>query len=93
MSGRPIKRTLRGHGHVHDGQKDTSRETARREDVAQRQALAHQTGLHRRRPGLAPEPQRPVRPNEMVVAPQERDVPAELVCATSVAWRAPTQVR
>ena len=73
--------------------KDTSRETARREDVAQRQALAHQTGLHRRRPGLAPEPQRPVRPNEIVVAPQELDVPAELVCATSVAWRAPAQVR
>ena len=59
--------------------KDTSREPARREDVAQCQALAHQTGLHRRRPGLAPEPQRPVRPDEIVVAPQELDVPAKLV--------------
>ena len=29
---------------------------------------------------------------EIVVAPQELDVPAELVCATSVAWRAPAQV-
>ena len=37
--------------------------------------------------------QRPVRPNEIVVAPQELDVPAELVCATSVAGRAPAQVR
>ena len=73
--------------------KEMNYRAARREDVAQRQALAHQTGLHRRRPGLAPEPQRPVRPNEIVVAPQELDVPAELVCATSVAGRAPAQVR
>ena len=77
---------------MHDGHKDTSRETARREDVTQRQALAHQAALHRRRPGLAPELQRPVRANEIVRAAQEVD-PVELVGATSVAGRAPAQVR
>ena len=61
-------------------------EVARREDVAPGQSLVHQTGLHRWRPGLAPEPQRAVRPNEIVVAPQELDVSAELVFATRVAW-------
>ena len=42
--------------------------TGRREDVAPVQSRAHQTGLHRWRPGLSAEPQRSVRPDEVVVA-------------------------
>ena len=40
-----------------------------------------------------PNRKRPVRSDEIVVAPQELDVPAELVCAPSVAGRATAQVR
>ena len=86
-------RGLDGHGNVHERHNNTQREAARREDVAPGQSLVHQTGLHRWRPGLAPEPQRAVRPNEIVVAPQELDVSAARVFATRVAWRTPTQVR
>ena len=67
---------------------------ARREDVAQGQSRVHQTGLHGWCPGFVPEPQRPVRSDEVVVvATYELDVATELVCATGVAGRAPTQVR
>ena len=86
-------RGLAGNGMEHDRYKNTQSETTCREDVAQGQSLAHQTGLHRRCPGLASEPQRSVRPNEIVVAPQKLDVPVELVCATRVAGRVPAQVR
>lgn len=53
----------------------------------------HQTGLHRWRPSFAAEPQRPVWSDEVIVAPHELDMAAKLVCATSVARRAPAQVR
>ncbi len=65
----------------------------RREDVAPVHWRTHQTGLHRWRPGLSTELQRPVRPDEIVIAAQEVDVPAELVGATGVAGRATAQVR
>ena len=65
----------------------------RREDVAPGHWRAHQAGLHRWRPGLSSEFQRPVRSDEIVIAAQEVDVPAELVGATSVAGRSTAQVR
>ena len=65
--------------------KATSRETARREDVAPVQSRADHPGLHRWRPGLAPELQRPVRPSEVVMTPQELHVPAERLFASGMA--------
>lgn len=84
---------LDGNENVHDRHKTTHSETARREDVARGQSFAHQTGLHRPRPGFAPELQSTVRADEIVMASQELDVAAELLRATGVAWRPPTQVR
>ena len=45
------------------------------------------------RPGLSTELQRPVRPDDIVRAAQEVDVPVELVGATGVAGRATAHVR
>ncbi len=59
----------------------------RREDVAPGHWRGHQAGLHRWRPGLSTALQRPVRPDDIVRAAQEIDVPAELVGATGVAGR------
>ena len=70
--------------------KNTQRETAGCEDVAQGQSRTHQTGLHGWRPGFAPEPQGPVRSDEVVVATHELDVASKLVCATGMAGRSPT---
>ena len=86
-------RELDGHGNVHERYKIRSARLHAVEDVAPGPSLVHQTGLHRWRPVSRTEPQRPVRPDEIVVAPQELDVPAELVCAPSVAGRATAQVR
>ncbi len=90
---RPRERQQPGCARFNQRDNSTQRETARCEDVAQGQSLGHQPGLHRWRPGLAPEPLRSVRPDEIVEATQELDVPVELVCATGVAGRAPAQVR
>ena len=65
----------------------------RREDVAPVHWRVHQAGVHRWRPGLATELQRPVRPDEMVIAAQEVDGPVELVGATGGAGRATAHVR
>ena len=65
----------------------------RREDVAPVHWRVHQAGLQRWRPGRSTELQRPVRPDEIVRAAQEVDVPVELVGATGVAGRATAQVR
>ena len=65
----------------------------RREDVAPVHWRVHQAGVHRWRPGLSTELQRPVRPEDMVRAAQAVDVPVELVGATGVAGRATAQVR
>ena len=65
----------------------------RREDVAPVHWRVHQAGLHRWRPGLSTALQRPVRPDDIVRAAQEVDVPVELVGATGVAGRATAQVR
>ena len=65
----------------------------RREDVAPVHWRVHQADLHRWRPGLSTELQRPVRPDEIIIAAQEVDVPVELVGATGVAGRATAQVR
>ena len=65
----------------------------RREDVAPVHWRVHQAGLHRWRPGLSTALQRPVRPDDIVRAAHEVDVPVELVGATGVAGRAPAQVR
>ena len=65
----------------------------RREDVAPVHWRIHQAGVHRWRPGLSTELQRPVRPDEIVIAAQEVNVPVELVGATGVAGRATAQVR
>ena len=65
----------------------------RREDVAPVHWRVHQAGLHRWRPGLSTERQRPVRPDDIVRAAQEVDVPVELVGATGVAGRATAQGR
>ena len=85
-------RRRRGAHLWHNRHKYTQSDTARREDVAQGQSRAHQTGLHGWRSGLAPEAQRPGRADEVVVATHELDVVSELVCATGVAGRAPAQV-
>ena len=89
----PRERRQRGHANVDERHKNTQSDTARCEDVAHGQSRAHQTSLHGWRPGFAPEPQRSVRSDEVVVATHELDVAAELVRATGVAGRAPTQVR
>ncbi len=69
-------------------------ESGRRcEDVAPVHWRVHQAGLHRWRPGLSTDLQRPVRPDDIVRAAQEVDVPVELVGATGVAGRATAQVR
>ncbi len=47
----------------------------RREDVAPGHWRGHQAGLHRWRPGLSTALQRPVRPDDIVRAAQEIDVP------------------
>ena len=65
----------------------------RREDVAPVHWRVHQAGLHRWRPGLSTALQRPVRPDDIVRAAQEVDVPVELVGATGVAGRATAHVR
>ena len=65
----------------------------RREDVAPVHWRVHQAGLHRWRPGLSTELQRPVRPDDIVRAAQEVDVPVALVGATGVAGRATAHVR
>ena len=65
----------------------------RREDVAPVHWRVHQAGLHRWRPGLSTELQRPVRPDDIERAAQEVDVPVELVGATGVAGRATAHVR
>ena len=65
----------------------------RREDVAPVHWRIHQAGVHRWRPGLSTELQRPVRPDEIVIAAQEVNVPVELVGATGVVGRATAQVR
>ena len=65
----------------------------RREDVAPVHWRVHQAGLHRWRPGLSTELQRPVRPDDIVIAAQEVDGPVALVGATGVAGRATAHVR
>ena len=65
----------------------------RREDVAPVHWRVHPAGLHRWRPGLSTARQRPVRPDDMVRAAHEVDVPVELVGATGVAGRAPAHGR
>ena len=65
----------------------------RREDVAPVHWRVHQAGLQRWRPGRSTALQRPVRPDDIVRAAQEVDVPVELVGATGVAGRATAQVR
>ena len=92
-SWRPRERRALSRAGFDERHKNTQSDTAPCEDVAQGQSRAHQTSLHGWRPGFAPEPQRSVRSDEVVVAPHELDVAAELVRATGVAGRAPTQVR
>ena len=82
-----------GNGNARDRHKNYVQRGRRREDVAPVQWRAHQAGLHRWRPRLSTELQRPVRPDEIVIAAQEFDVPAELVGATGVAGRSTAQVR
>jgi hypothetical protein len=68
------------------------RDTARRADVGQGQARAHETALHSRHPDSAPEQQPPGRSDEVVVATDGLDVATDRVCATGVAGRVPTPV-
>ena len=80
-------------GNAYDRHMECVESGRRREDVAPVHWRVHQAGLHRWRPGLSTALQRPVRPDDMVRAAQEVDVPAELVGATGVAGRATAQVR
>ena len=80
-------------GTRHDRHMECVESGRRREDVAPVHWRVHQAGLHRWRPGLSTELQRPVRPDDIVRAAQEVDVPVELVGATGVAGRATAQVR
>ena len=90
---RPRERRELSRASFNDRHKNTQSDTAGCEDVAQGPSRAHQTSLHSWRPGFVPKPQRAVRSDEIVVATHELDVAAELVFATGVAGRAPTQGR
>ena len=92
-SWRPRERRALSRAGFDERHKNTLSDTARCEDVAHGQSRAHQTSLHGWRPGFALKPQRSVRSDEVVVATHELDVAAELVRATGVAGRAPTQAR
>ena len=84
---------LDGNGNAYDRHMECVESGRRRDDVAPVHWRVHQAGLQRWRPGRSTELQRPVRPDEIVRAAQEVDVPVELVGATGVAGRATAQVR
>ena len=60
--------------------------------MAPGQRLTHEAGLHRRSPDLAPEPQRAVRSEEVVVTAEELNVLAKLVFTSRVRCRPTVQV-
>ena len=84
---------LDGTGNAYDRHMECVESGRRREDVAPVHWRVHQAGVHRWRPGLSTALQRPVRPDDIVRAAQEVDVPVELVGATGVAGRATAHVR
>ena len=66
---------LDGTGNAYDRHMECVESGRRREDVAPVHWRGHQAGLHRWRPGLSTALQRPVRPDDIVRAAQEVDVP------------------
>ena len=84
---------LDGTGNAYDRHMECVESGRRREDVAPVHWRIHQAGVHRWRRVSRPKLQRPVRPDEIVIAAQEVNVPVELVGATGVAGRATAQVR
>ena len=89
----PSVHELDGNGNAYDRHMECVESGRRREDVAPVHWRVHPAGLHRWRPGLSTERQRPVRPDDIVRAAHEVDVPVELVGATGVAGRATAHVR
>ena len=65
----------------------------RREDFPERQPPLGQASLHGRRPDFPSEFQRPVGPDEVVVAAQQLKVSFQTLPASRVAERATTKIR